>query len=61
MAKKQTKYRVYGLRNEDYALPGERIPGEKKIIIGFINIDRTCFKKTPEERRKLKMAKLSAN
>jgi len=36
----------------------ERIPGEKKIIIGFINIDRACFKKSAKERDILKLAKL---
>lgn len=61
MKKKQNKYKVYRLRGENYEIAEQRIPGERKIITGFINIDYGCFRKTPEERRKLKIAKLSAN
>jgi hypothetical protein len=40
-----------------YEVPGSRIRGEPVRIIGVINIDYSCFKKTPEERFRLKMAK----
>jgi hypothetical protein len=43
-----------------YKIPGSRISGERIIEIGRINIDYSCFKKTPEEKLRLKLAKLSA-
>ena len=38
-------------------IPGSRIRGEPVRIIGVINIDRSCFKKTPDERTRLKFLK----
>jgi len=62
MAKKETKYRVFGLRNDDHSIPSysEREPGDPIIKIGFVDIDRTIFKKTAKEKEILKLAKLQA-
>jgi hypothetical protein len=57
----KNKYRDCGLEVlTGYKIPGSRISGERIIGIGRINIDYSCFKKTPEEKLKLKLAKLSA-
>lgn len=60
MAKKQVKYRVYGLKNDDYSIPGygEREPGDKVIEIGELQIDRSCWKKSKLERELLRIAKI---
>jgi hypothetical protein len=62
MAKKQTKYRVFGLSNDDYSIPGygEREPGDPIIEIGYVDIDRNCFKKSKSEREALKLAKIQS-
>ena len=57
---KKPKYRAYLLRDDYYELPVERIPGEKKIIVGKVNIDYKCFQKTAREKEVLKVAKAQA-
>jgi hypothetical protein len=52
------KYNNYNGRiPRDYSLPEERIIGEKKIINCRVMIDRKIFRKSPEEKLKLKIAK----
>jgi len=62
MAKKETKYRVFGLRNDDYSIPSysEREPGDPIRKIGFVSIDRSVFKHSKKEKEILKLAKLQA-
>jgi len=41
-----------------YVPPGERMPGERiRRLDGVVCIDFSVFKKTPEERLKLRIAK----
>ena len=57
MQRKKNKYQVFRLRGDDYELPG-RERGEKRVINeGKIFIDYKCFRKTPEEKLRLKIAK----
>ena len=54
----KNRYKDCTLKVPDkYEIPGSRIPGEPVRIIGVVNIDYSCFKKSPEERFRLKMAK----
>jgi hypothetical protein len=54
----KNKYRDCGLEvPEGYKIPGSRMSGERIIEIGLLHIDRDCFKKRPEERFRLKIAK----
>jgi hypothetical protein len=44
----KNKYRDCGLEvPTGYKIPGSRISGERIIKIDSINIDYSCFKKTP--------------
>jgi hypothetical protein len=55
------RFRDTGLKvPEENKKPSWRQQGQRVIEIGRINIDYSCFKKTPEEKLKLKLAKLSA-
>lgn len=52
------KHKEYSTKKpHDYTLPGERIPGERVRIIGKIFIDYSVFRKTPDEKLRLKIAK----
>jgi hypothetical protein len=54
----KNKYRDCGLEvPTGYKIPGSRMTGEKRIIITDHTLDYSCFKKTPEERLSLKIAK----
>jgi len=60
MAKKQVKYRTYGVKSDDYEIPGycDREPGDKVIEIGYVDIDYKTFRKSPAEKTQLREAKL---
>jgi hypothetical protein len=54
----KNKYRDCGLEvPEGYKIPGSRMNGERIIEIDRINIDYGCFKKTTEEKLRLKTEK----
>jgi hypothetical protein len=54
------KYPPLILRNQSYEIAETRIPGERRIIEGKINIDRSVFAKNKREKEILKLAKLKA-
>jgi hypothetical protein len=60
MKKAYNKYRTLRLRGEDYETPGERMPGEKRIIVEGPDIDYSCFKKSTAEKEVLKLVKLQS-
>lgn len=47
-------------KGHEIELPESREPGDPIIKIGYVNIDRTVFKKTAKEKEILKLAKLQA-
>jgi hypothetical protein len=47
------------LNHNDYEIP-DRLPGERIREIGFVDIDRSVFKKTKAEKLQLKFAKSQA-
>jgi hypothetical protein len=54
----KNKYRDCGLElPKGYKTPGSRERGERIIEIGVVNVDRSVFRKTPEEKLKLNIAK----
>ena len=59
MAKKQIKYKTFGLKSDDYSIPGygEREPGDPIIEIGYVDINYKTFQKSPAEKAQLKAAK----
>lgn len=57
MANRQ-KYPALQLRGERYQIAESREPGDPIIKIGFVDIDRTIFKKTAKEKEILRLAKL---
>lgn len=60
MALKQ-KYKKFALHNEGYEIAeNRREPGDPIIEIGYVDIDRSVFKKSDHEKAILKLAKLKA-
>jgi hypothetical protein len=57
VAQKQ-KYKYFKLHDEDYETQIQRMLGEPKRIIGTVDIDFSCFAKSPQERELLKLAKM---
>lgn len=51
------KYNYNGKVSTDRLLPEEKFTGERKIIKSKVVIDRVCFRKTPEEKLRLKIEK----
>lgn len=56
MAKKY--FSALRLRGSSYEIAETREPGDPVIEIGFIDIDRSVFKKSIKEKEILKLAKL---
>jgi hypothetical protein len=48
------------LRGESYKIAESREPGERIRTIGIVQIDRTVFKKSKQEKEILKLAKLQS-
>lgn len=59
MANRQ-KYPLLQLRGSGYKFAEMREPGDPIIEIGFINIDRSVFKKSTKEKEVLKLAKIQS-
>ena len=57
MANRQ-KYPALQLRGSSYEIAEARVPGDPIIEIGFVDIDRSVFKKSKHEKEILKLAKL---
>jgi hypothetical protein len=55
------KYKKFVLHDENYDVPGERMPGEKvRIIEGNLIVDYNTFRKSKAEKAQLKAAKAQA-